>query len=71
MTKSGKVSQPKSASNDTGAIGQSAHADLMGPMRIESIGSFRWISCLKDAFSEFRHLNYLKEKTPVEVLLQL
>jgi len=71
MTKSGKVSQPKSISNHIGAIGQLVHADLMGPMRIESIGKFRWISCLTDAFSRFTHVKLLKGKTPGEVLAHI
>jgi len=71
MTKSGKISKPKSTFNDIGAIGRFAHADLMGPMGIESIGNIRYIFCLTDALSEFRYVEFLKGMTPVEVLVHL
>jgi|GEM_PF-5608146 len=71
MTKSGKVSKLKSTSNDIWAIGQFAQADLLGPMRIESIGNIRQFSCLTDALSQVRHAKFLKGKTPVEVLVHL
>jgi|GEM_PF-6657952 hypothetical protein len=71
ITKSGKVSQPQSASNDIGSIGKSAYADLTRPTCIESIGRVRLIICLMNASGRLRHVKFLDGKTPVEVLAPL
>lgn len=56
---------PKSITK-TEAIGEIIHADLCGPMQVNSIGGSRYFLLLKDDFSHFRTVYYLKSKTQVE-----
>lgn len=49
----------------TQAIGEIIHVDLCGPMQVNSIGGSKYFLLLKDDFSHFRTVYFIKSKTEV------
>lgn len=51
------------------AVGKLVHSDLCGPMQVQSIGGARYFLLLKDDFSHFRTVFFIKEKSEVHQLI--
>lgn len=48
--------------NATESIGELVHADVCGPVHVSSIGGRKYFLLIKDAFSHYRHIYFLKTK---------
>lgn len=59
---------PKSTTR-TESIGEIIHADLCGPMQVNSIGGSRYFLLLKDDFSHFRTVYFMKNKAETELCI--
>lgn len=46
-------------------VGELVHTDVCGPMHVKSIGGARYFLLIKDDFSNFRKIYFLKEKSEV------
>ncbi len=53
------------SNNRAEAVGDLVHTDVCGPMQEKSIGGARYFLLIKDDFSNFRKVYFLKEKSEV------
>lgn len=60
----------KSSENRATSVGALVHADLCGPMQVESIGGAKYFLLLKDDFSRYRSVYFLKAKSEVCLFLE-
>jgi hypothetical protein len=51
--------------NRPSVTGEQIHADVNGPMSIESLGKARYYVCFKDDYSKFRRIFFLRQKSDV------
>ena len=54
----------------TKTVGEIIHADLCGPMEVNSVGGSRYYLVLKDDYSKFRSVYFLKNKSDTMLCLQ-
>lgn len=60
-----RLSFPKSGARRANAAGETFHVDLCGKMSTPSIGGANYFMLLKDDFSRYYHVYFLKDKTDV------
>ena len=56
----------KQSETKTDRVNELIHADLCGPMEVESIGGSRYFLLVKDDYSHFRKVFFLKNKSEVK-----